>query len=125
MTSETPTLAQRIFARLHAAVTRPRLEAMARHLEEAKKREPAELLVRHLTVEHLGRWITLHPQPDSARTRAEPTLLREAGRLVGFAPGPDPARSPSTIGLVLLRGAPVTITARVDDHVIVAPRDWN
>lgn len=125
MTSDAPTILQRLYAALHRALTAPRIAAMNRHMEEAAKREPRHVLVRHLGVEHLGCWITIPGTPDSARTRQEPSLLLEGGRLVGFMPDVDTARSPSTRVLVILRGAPNLVPVRVDTTVTIAPRDWS
>lgn len=95
------------------------------NVAEAPAAEP--VLGRAIGVAHLGRWIEVLGDPASVGPRAihEPSLVATAGRLVGFHPDEDPARSPSTRILVLLAGTVRTVRVRVDETVVVAPRDWS
>lgn len=92
--------------------------------------EVERIRARSLGVEHLGRWLEV-PAPKVAvaaggnRVANEPSLVAQGGRLVGFAEAPEPSRAPSERLLLLLSGAPRSITVRADDVVLVAPREWN
>lgn len=86
---------------------------------------PEQILGRHLGVAHLGRWVELPGKPNEPRVVNEPSLIAQGGRLVGFHADEEPARSPSTRVLVLLRGAPVEVRIRVDEPVLVSPREWS
>lgn len=102
--------------------------ASARRLE-ATDPEPDVLLVRHLNVEHLGRWIYLPGRPAQlgAPGVAEPSLAATAGRLVGIRPGKAGTRdTPGTRTLIVQAGTLVgELPVRVDDRVDVAPREWS
>lgn len=112
------------------AVARIRATALSYVRRPAAPLAPEPMRVRHLGVEHLGRWIEL-PAPKVAvadggpRVANEPSLVAQGGRLVGFAPSSEPNRAPSERLLLLLSGAPRSVSARADDHVLVAPREWN
>jgi hypothetical protein len=101
--------------------------AGARRLE-ATDPEPEVMLVRHLGLPHLGRWIYLPGRPALAGPQyvAEPTLVATAGRLVGIRPSKAGTRDAvSTRTLVVLQGpAAAELSVRVDDRVDVAPREW-
>lgn len=100
----------------------------ARRLE-ARDPEPDVLLVRHLTVEHLGRWVYLPGRPAQLGPAgvAEPSLAAAAGRLVGIRPGKAGTRDqPATRTLIVQAGTLVgELPVRVDDRVDVAPREWS
>lgn len=88
---------------------------------------PETILGRAIGVEHLGRWVEILGNPSAVGPRAihEPCLVAAGGRLVGYRPDDDPARSPSTRDLVLLAGTVRTVRIRVDERVTVAPREWS
>lgn len=96
---------------------------------DARDPEPDVLLVRHLGIEHLGRWVHLPGRPALLGSYAvvEPALAVTAGRLVGIRPGKAGTRdTPGTVTLVLMQGSTVAeLPTRVDDRVDVAPREWN
>lgn len=91
----------------------------------AEPLEPERILGRHVGVQHLGRWIEIPGRPTEPRVINEPSLIAQGGRLVGFHADTEPARSPSTRVLVLLRGAPVEVPIRADEPVLVSPREWS
>jgi len=95
---------------------------------EARDPEPDVMLVRHLGVEHLGRWIYLPGRPalGGPFMVAEPSIAAAGGRLVGIRPGKVGTRSEAAYRiLVVLQGsASVELPTRVDDRVDVAPREW-
>lgn len=101
--------------------------AGARRLEQ-RDPEPDVMLVRHLGVEHLGRWIYLPGRPAKGGPAlvAEPSLAGAGGRLVGIRPGKAGTRDqPGVRLLVVLQGsAAAELPVRVDDRVDVAPREW-
>jgi hypothetical protein len=114
------------------AAGRPFLEALALAATEERLAvlpEPDVMLVRHLRLEHLGRWIYLPGRPAllGAAYTVEPTLAATAGRLVGIRPGkPGHHDVPGSVVLVIQQGATVAeLPTRVDDRVDVAPREWN
>lgn len=109
------------------AVARIRTTVLSYVRRPAIPLAPERILARHIGVAHLGRWIELPGTLDAAapRVRNEPALITQGGRLVGFHADADPARSPSTRVLVLLRGAPVEVPVRVDEPVLVSPREWS
>lgn len=85
---------------------------------------PEQMLVRHLTVEHLGRWISLPGKPEGRTGAHEPTVASAGGRLVGYRPG-DITPQRATRKLVILQGpTPVELAVNVGDLVVVAPREW-
>lgn len=126
MTPERHTYTSRAILRLAqatetiAAVLRPRDDASVAPAVE-------QMLVRHLGVAHLGRWIELPARPhrEGPRVAHEPSLIAQGGRLVGFHAHTNPQRSPSVRVLVLLAGTPVEVPCPVDDPVLVAPREWS
>ena len=95
---------------------------------EARDPEPDVVLVRHLGLEHLGRWIYLpgRPAKGGPAIATEPSLAGAGGRLVGIRPGKAGTRDqPGHRLLVVLQGsAAAELPVRVDDRVDVAPREW-
>lgn len=115
-------LAERLVAALELLAT-PELDVAALAVPVA----PEPMLVRHLGVQHLGRWILLPGRPESKGRPGitEPSLSAAAGRLVGIQPGRTEGEYSFRV-LVLLQGSrPVELSVRVDDRVDVAPREWN
>lgn len=90
--------------------------------------EPDVMLVRHLGLEHLGRWIYLpgRPAKGGPAIATEPSLAGAGGRLVGIRPGRAGTRDqPGVRLLVVLQGsAAAELPVRVDERVDVAPREW-
>lgn len=88
---------------------------------------PEAVLGRAVDARHLGRWVEILGNPSAVGPRAvhEPSLVATGGRLVGYYPDDDPGRSPSTRVLVLLAGTVRTVRIRVDETIVVAPRDWS
>lgn len=101
--------------------------AGARRLDQ-RDPEPEVMLVRHLGLEHLGRWIYLPGRPAAGgpAIATEPSLAGAGGRLVGIRPGKAGTRDqPGHRLLVVLQGsASAELPVRVDDRVDVAPREW-
>jgi hypothetical protein len=101
--------------------------AGARRLEQ-RDPEPEVMLVRHLGIEHLGRWSYLpgRPAKGGPAIATEPSLAATGGRLVGIRPGKAGTRDqPGHRLLVVLQGsAAAELPVRVDDRVDVAPREW-
>lgn len=89
---------------------------------------PDVLLVRHLGLEHLGRWIYLpgRPAKQGPNVAREPSVVAAAGRLVGIRPGKaGVSDQPGTRVLVLSQGSALAeLSVSVADRVDVAPREW-
>lgn len=86
---------------------------------------PELMGVRHLGIAHLGCWIELPGQPTGQAALNEPTVLSQAGRLVGFRPGTFGATVPTRV-LVLQQGSSqAALPFPVDARVLVAPRGWS
>lgn len=86
------------------------------------------LAVRHLTVEHLGRWVEIPGRPQRPGSVPEPSVEAVAGRLVGIRAGQlkPPHNGVPTRVLVLQQGShigPNELT--VDRPVNVGHRDWS
>lgn len=121
-------------ARALIALASETLTALAaEHLERgadqlAPAPAPEVMLVRHLGLEHLGRWIYLPGRPAAGgpKVAQEPTVVAVAGRLVGIRAGKIGTNDqPGTRGLVLLQGpASAELSVSVADRVDVAPREW-
>jgi hypothetical protein len=113
------------------------LDWQKRYIEASVPLEqPETVAVRHLGVEHLGRWAELPSLPDDApRTHAgEPTReTTPAGRLVGIRmtendkkPRGSGGSTVPTRTLVIQQGAQMVALVYPTDHpVIVAPRNWS
>lgn len=90
---------------------------------------PDSMLVRHLNLEHLGRWIYLPGRPSKRGPKyaQEPEVIAIAGRLVGIRPG-DPSKirdEPGTRILVVAQGSAIAeLPTSLTDPVDVAPREW-
>lgn len=88
------------------------------------------MAVRHLTVEHLGRWIELPGRPAQMRRPAidDPSIAATGGRLVGFKPGQVLGSGSGTVAqrvLVVMMGGPaIELTLPTNATVHVAPREW-
>lgn len=124
-----PSSAERAIVQLAAvladpAARRPDL-AYLEHSAEAPLQ--AELMaVRHLAVQHLGRWVELSDLPRSAPSSLEPSSGVTAGRLVGLRPGVSDRIKGSTRVLVLQQGtSSAPLEFDVARPVLVAPREWS
>lgn len=89
---------------------------------------PETMLVRHLGLEHMGRWIYLpgRPAKQGPRVAQEPEVIAVSGRLVGIRAGkPGIQDQPGTRVLVLAQGSALAeLPTSVADRVDVAPREW-
>ncbi len=89
---------------------------------------PDVMLVQHLGLQHLGRWVYLpgRPQKLGPKYAAEPSVVAIAGRLVGIRAGePGKQDQPGHRVLVLEQGgASAPLSVSVADRVDVAPREW-
>lgn len=128
----TPTPLERVVVAIDTALVPLRLRARSRR--DAKRHAaidiapaPETILGRAVDARHLGRWVEILGNPGAVGPRAvhEPSLVATGGRLVGYLPDDDPARSPSTRVLVLLAGTVRTVRIRVDETIVVAPREWS
>lgn len=102
--------------------------ARIRRAAIAELPKPASILGRDVGVEHLGCWVVIPGRPTEAGPRIvhEPSLIARGGRLVGFDADTAPERSPSTRILIIQAGPKTSgVSVRVDETVIVAPRDWS
>lgn len=87
-----------------------------------------ELLVRHLGVEHMGRWVLIPGRPNRTVEQRDPAGLAIAGRLVGLEPGEYPQVTNASVSrtLILLQGG------RGHEHLVpvdavirVGAREWS
>jgi hypothetical protein len=111
---------------------RPLVDAI-RNIPRSPNPEPVpeptrEMLVRHLSVVDLGRWILLPGRPFGDRLlRDEPSVVSQAGRLVGIRPGKIGGSGSGIVAsrvLVLQQGGlTVEVPTNVLDPVHVAPRE--
>lgn len=89
---------------------------------------PEPMLVRHLAIQHLGRWIYLPGRPAKGGPRVieEPSTIAVAGRLVGIRAGEfDSRQNRHTRKLVIAQGSAIAeLPIDVTDAVLVAPREW-
>lgn len=89
---------------------------------------PETMLVRHLGLEHLGRWVYLPGKPALIGPRAiqEPSITSVGGRLIGLRAGKVGQHDqPGTRVLVLAQGSALAeLSISVADRVDVAPREW-
>lgn len=101
---------------------RHELQRPAAVLTDAAYEQAERMGVRHLTIEHLGRWIELAPKEGGDVG----ILKTTAGRLVGIRPARNPRASYPSRDLIIQSGS---VTERIDtglDHpVLVAPRTWS
>jgi hypothetical protein len=119
-------LAERVDQLAAATPPRPLEEASIEHRAE----QPEPMAVRHLGLEHVGRWIQINAVPITLNDKAHPTVNVQVGRLVGIRKGEYSRSAGSSIDptrrLVLLQGsALVEVPLGVDHPVEVAPRAWS
>jgi len=79
--------------------------------------------VRHLTIEHLGRWVSLAP-----REGGDVALIKTtAGRLVGILPGGAKSGSTAPTRKLIIQTGSITgpIEYSLDHPATVAPRSWS
>lgn len=118
-----------LLERLVAALE-PRPDLTAEALPPPPPPSPEVLLVLHLGLEHLGRWIYLPGSGAIVRPGQHPvpSITAQAGRLVGIRPGSlqgTPSRGKHHRVLVVQQGSAIAeLSIPVDARVDVAPRDW-
>lgn len=112
------------------SVDRDRLRVGDVTAASAAPEKPELLAVRHLTVEHVGRWIQINARPITLAEKDEPSVKTQVGRLVGIRTGDYgkdglPLATP-TRRVVLMQGTSIAeISLPVDQPVEVAPRSWS
>lgn len=92
--------------------------------------KPELMGVRHLGLEHVGRWIQINAVPVTLDDKTYPTVNVQVGRLVGIRKGEyshnGQRHNPPTRRLVLQQGSTIAELALGVDHPVeVAPRAWS
>jgi len=87
--------------------------------------KPELMGVRHLTAEHIGRFIYLPGTATGAAAREEPSVLAFGGRLVGIRPGEYSSAPPTRILVIQQGNDQAALPLRVDAAVLVSPRTWS